>query len=274
MRNPRVCGAASGNAFSRYAQLVSYLAVHFRSDALMKDVAMNVIVPERPIPAEGLPVFYLLHGMGDDYTKWHRNTAIERYAQEHSFVIVMPDGFRGCYTNHHAGPRYFDAIVEDVIGQVERLFPVRRDRGGRVIGGLSMGGYGAMLLALRRPDLFNSAVSHSGALRLGSQKPEDYQGTLGVEEFTRIFGPDPRGSEHDLIALAKAVHASDGPKPHLRLDCGRDDFILHHTRALHAGLDEIGYAHEYAEFEGVHDWAYWDQHVREALVFHEKHLTT
>ncbi len=232
---------------------------------------MHVLLPDSGGP---WPVFYLLHGLSDDFTKWTRNTSIERYAADYPFAIVMPDGFRGCYTNNEQGPRYFDYMVEDVVGFVERSFRVRTDRGGRCVGGLSMGGYGSMLLGLRRPDLFNSVVSHSGAMQLGSMEHGQYKGTLPGDDFIRIFTSDPRGSEHDLMQLAKDVAASDGPRPHLRIDCGVDDFLLDHNRGFHAHLNSIGYAHEYAECPGEHNWAYWDEHVREALAFHAKHLAS
>lgn len=256
---------------------MSLLTLHFFSKTLVKHVSMNVIVPDTAPPSGaggggGWPVFYLLHGLSDDYSKWHRSTSIERYAASYPFLIAMPDGFRGCYTNNEEGPRYFDYLVEDVIGEIERLFNVRTDRGGRCVGGLSMGGYGAALLGLRRPDLFNSVNSHSGALLLGSKRPEEYEGGLDCGEFIRIFGRDPIGSDHDLIALAKKRLAEGAMLPHMRLDCGRDDFIFSHSERIHAEWEAAGLLHEYALFDGEHNWVYWDEHVQEALAFHAHHL--
>lgn len=82
----------------------------------------------------------------------------------------------------------------------------------------------------------------------------------------RVFGPDPRGGPDDLFALAERI--DHRLLPALRIDCGAEDFLLDHTRAFHAHLDELGIPHEYEEFPGGHTWDYWDRHVQEALAFH------
>ena len=146
---------------------------------------------------------YLLHGLSDDSSKWLRRSRVEQHAQQFPFLVAMPDGFRGAYANNEAGPRFFDYMIEDVVGAIERLFDVRGDRGGRCVGGLSMGGYGALRLALGRPDLFNSAVSHSGALLWGNEPADKYEGNLAPGEYARVFGQTPAGSGHDLFVLAK-----------------------------------------------------------------------
>jgi S-formylglutathione hydrolase FrmB len=250
---------------------MSFLQIGFRSDVLQKDVAMNVIVPDGVEPP--WPTLYLLHGLSDDASKWHRMTSVERYAQEHGLLVAMPDGFRGAYTNNQAGPRFFDYVVQDVIGQVERLFRVRTDRQGRCVGGLSMGGYGAMLLGLTRPDLFNSVVSHSGALLWGSRPVEDYSGSLDPHEFKRVFGDDPRGTRHDLLHLLRTRLAEKAALPHLRIDCGVDDFLIEDNRAFHKALDDHKVPHEYEEPPGEHNWPYWDRHIRSALAFHARHFS-
>ena len=252
---------------------MSFAHVNFRSEALGRDLGMNVLVPDRARPP--WPVLYLLHGLSDDETKWQRMTALERHAAGRPFLIAMPDGGRGAYANHvGGGPRYFDYVVDDVIGVVERTFRVRTDRGGRCVQGLSMGGYGAVLLGLRRPELFASVVSHSGALLWGHIRARDYGGGLHDGEYDRVFGTDPAGGEHDLLALAER-RADDDPKdlPAIRLDCGRGDFILDHTTAAHDALDAAGVKHEFELFDGGHDWAYWDARLPASLAFHARHLT-
>src|SRR4051794_22048985 len=115
--------------------------LHWFSRILGKHVGTYVYLPDEP----GAPfaAFYLLHGLGDDYTIWLRHTSIERYAAKHSMMIVMPDGYRGFYTDNAAGPAYAKYIAEELPAMIERTFPARGDRAARGIGGLSMGGYGA-----------------------------------------------------------------------------------------------------------------------------------
>ena len=141
--------------------------VRFRGQSIEKQTGMNVILPDGEGP---FPVLYLLHGLSDDYTIWHRRTSIERYVEAQPLIVVMPDGHRSFYCNdpRPGGLAYEDHIVTDVVDVVERTFPVIADRGARAIAGLSMGGYGAIMLGLRHPDVFSVACSHSGAMRSSS----------------------------------------------------------------------------------------------------------
>lgn len=250
---------------------MAFCELRYFSAALAKQTAANVILPEgehRPPYA----VLYLLHGLSDDHTIWQRRTSIERYVADYPLIVVMPDGGRGFYCDAQSGDAWESAIVRDLVGYIDRIFPTRATRAGRAVGGLSMGGYGAVKLALGHPDLFVSAVSHSGALDVahdsGSRRrtPDDPVAQL----LRRILGEDPAGGPNDCFALAERL--APEKRPALRIDCGVEDFLLPANRALHAHLDAIGYPHEYAEFPGGHEWGYWDQHVQEAIRFHARHL--
>ena len=235
------------------------------SPTLGKQVQMYVILPDS---GKGpFATFYLLHGLSDDYSIWHRRTRIESYVEGKPLIVVMPDGFRGFYTNNNQGPAYFDYLTKDLVDFVDRTFPTKATRNGRCVGGLSMGGYGALRMALGRPDLFASCNSHSGALMRGTMKRQKNQ----PREFTQIFGNDPRGTDHDLIELARRAKKSH-QVPRIRIDCGTDDFLLQENRDYHAALNQLQIAHEYEEFPGAHTWDYWDLHVREAIAFHMKNL--
>ena len=111
-------------------------------------------------------MFYLLHGLSDNHTAWMRRTSIERYVEGLPLIVVMPDGGRGWYADSVTEPAgaFATFIVRDLIGCVDRTFRTAATRAGRVIGGCPMGGYGAMKLALKYPEMFCAAASHSGAL--------------------------------------------------------------------------------------------------------------
>ncbi len=246
---------------------MAFLEMHYFSKALGKQTAANVILPEDEALPRPYPVFYLLHGLSDDYTIWQRRTSIERYVQRLPLIVVMPDGGRGFYTDAYVGEAYETALVQDLIGFVDRVFPTRAERAGRCIGGLSMGGYGAVKLALKFPDLFCSAVSHSGAVAWAHKSHADDGRKV---EFERILGPNYIGGPNDPFALAEKVDRSACPA--LRIDCGTEDFLIEDNRAFHAHLTRLGIPHEYAEFPGSHEWAYWDVHVQEAIRFHARNL--
>ena len=196
---------------------------------------------------------------------------LERYAARHDLLIVMPDGFRGFYTDNAAGPPYAQYIARELIARIERIFPARRTRNARGIGGLSMGGYGALRLALGFPQVFSAAHSHSGAVLHGSRNHPRIGGALDKAEFGRIFGKRPAGSNHDVLALARSA-GSQVKHLRVRIDCGLADDLLNDNRLLHDKLAALRIDHEYDEPDGAHDWDYWDRQIQPALAFHARHL--
>jgi putative tributyrin esterase len=241
--------------------------LHYFSTALKKMTAATLILPEGEDVRGPFPVFYLLHGRLDDHTAWVRRTNIERYAQGLAVIVVMPDGGRGFYTDAQEGFAYETAMLE-LIAYVDQTFHTDVRREARVIGGLSMGGYGALKLALKHPNLFGGANSHSGAL-FAAHLPID-PANPATAEVMRIFGPHPQGGPDDLFALAEQIDRR--VLPALRIDCGMEDGLLDVNRRFHAHLDALGIPHEYEEFPGGHSWDYWDRHVQGALAFHARVL--
>lgn len=238
----------------------------FHSPALGKDCSMTVILPERQEREGPFPVWYLLHGLGDDHTVWCRRTSIERYVAELPLIVVMPDAGRSFYCDAVEGPPYETYIIQDVIGFVDRFFHTMPSRAGRVIGGLSMGAYGAIKLALKFPGMFSSVTAHSGVY---ATHLENEQGRMDPE-WRRIFGPSPRDGMDDPFALAERI--DHNRLPAIRLDCGIQDDLLTDSRALHGHLARLGIPHQYEEFPGGHTWEYWDAHVQDAVLFHRRVL--
>jgi S-formylglutathione hydrolase FrmB len=257
---------------------MAWTSLHWKSDLLGKQTTAQVLLPDVGRPP--FPVFYLLHGLSDDSTIWMRKTRLEAYAADLPLVIVMPDGYRGFYTDHEEGPPYGRHIGEELPAMVERTFRVRAGRKARAIGGLSMGGYGALRVGLEYADRFCSVNSHSGALGWGGESgPAAFRRTAKargwpdafVDEMTRIFGAELRGSRHDPRHLARRAKRA-GRLPRILIDCGTEDFLIEDNRRLHADFTRIGIPHVYREFPGAHNWDYWDEHVREALAFHARNL--
>jgi S-formylglutathione hydrolase FrmB len=243
---------------------------HFNSfPSVGKMTSATVIVPEGKTGP--FPVFYLLHGLSDNHTAWTRRSSIERYVQDLPLIVVMPNGERSFYTDaeNNSKAAFETYIMRDLIGFVDSTFQTIPTRDGRVIGGLSMGGYGAVKLALKHPNMFCAAVSHSGALARANNFTEDDDSDW-AREVRAIFGNNSRGSDNDLFALAEKIDRSKLPA--LRIDCGVDDFLIEHNRSFHTHLSALNIAHEYEEFPGAHTWAYWDTHVQEAIAFFVRQL--
>ena len=247
---------------------MAFATIQYSSRSLQKASAFNIIFPDDPRIGRPWSVFYLLHGLSDDYSIWARRTSIERYVEGLPLAVVMPDGGRGWYTNAVEGPAYEDDLVKDVVGLVDATFPVKAERSGRAIGGLSMGGYGAVKVGLKHHEMFASINSHSGAVAFLQDDLNKIQG-IGPE-VTRIFGKSPKGGKDDPFALVETI--DHGRIPPMRIDCGTEDFLLDQNRGFHAHLDSLRIPHEYQEYPGSHNWAYWDEHVREAIAFHARNL--
>jgi len=240
------------------------------SNALQKMISATVILPEGKTGP--FPVLYLLHGLSDDHTTWVRRTSIERYVEGLPLIVVMPNAERSFYTDSISNPRaaFETMIVRDLVGFVDGTLNTRAERSGRALCGQSMGGYGAAKLALKHPDMFCAASSHSGALLFASRPitargPGSGPDDEWRREFEPVFGADPTGGPEDVLALAARADCS--ALPALRLDCGTEDFLIEDNRAAHARLNELGVPHEYHEHDGAHEWGYWDSHVRESIDF-------
>jgi putative tributyrin esterase len=241
---------------------MSIAQIHFFSESLKKEVGFNAILPDRQTKAGPYPVFYLLHGLSDDYTAWLRWTSIERYVRSLPLIVVMPDGDRRFYCDWVDGPQYEKALVEDLLGFVDRYFQTIPRAKGRAIGGLSMGGYGAVKLGLKYPNRFCSITAHSGVYALFRGKaikdiPPHLRGIAATAQLR---------NENDPFWLAQQLDPKKAPA--IWIDCGLDDGLLEHNRKLDKHLTKLGIAHEYHEFPGAHEWSYWDEHVQEAIAFH------
>lgn len=257
---------------------MAWSTLHWRSDILGKQTTAQVLLPETGTGP--FPVFYLLHGLSDDSSLWLRRSRIEWYVRDLPLIVVMPDGYRSFYTKPVAGPDFAQHIGVELPTFIERNFHARSERAARAIGGLSMGGYGALRIGLGYSDRFCSVNSHSGAVgwgnfdyKLGPAAPPSLagRGPEFLRELNQIFGDDPRGTDHDLGCQARRALAA-GDLPELLIDCGTEDFLIEDNRTFHAELESSKVPHVYREFPGAHTWDYWDTHVQDALAFHARNL--
>lgn len=246
---------------------MAFATINYYSHSLDRASAFNVIFPDSPDAKRPWGVYYLLHGLSDDHTTWTRRSCIERHVLGYRLMVVMPNGGRSWYTNTADGDPYEDDLMTQVIGLVEKNFPVRAERSGRAIGGVSMGGFGAVKLALKHPDVFASADSQSGVLGFLREPAES---RLLAREFTRIFGDSPTDGPEDPYRLAADLRPRK--RPALRIVSGEEDPFVLQNRAFHEHLKALDFEHEYEEHPGTHNWHFWDQHVRSAIDFHRRNL--
>jgi len=244
----------------------------FRSAALGQDRQYVVLLPAGYAAAapRRYPVLYLLHGKSGDHTDWSTRAPLREAVGQTPLIVVMPDGDDGWYMDWADGVhRYEGQIVRDLIPHVDATYRTIAAREGRAVAGLSMGGYGALRLALAHPDLFVSAASQSGAVRFTREEwREDEQifGSGGGANRLRIA--------NDLMELAFALRRAQ-PQwagPALYIDCGTEDFLYDSNTRLRAFLREIDVPYEYHEWPGAHSWEYWSAHLPDQLRFSLAHL--
>ncbi len=237
----------------------------FTSEVLGIMASMNVIVPQIPNRKEKkFPVLYLLHGLSDDHTAWLRRTSIERYAELRELAVVMPAVNRSFYTDMKYGYRYGTFMSEELPSIVQSLFPISEKREDNFVAGLSMGGYGAMKLALGNPEKYAAAASLSGAVDLAGRylSEEDI-----LPDFDFIFESREKikGSKDDLFYLAEQVAASEGLKPKIYQCCGTEDFLYEDNVRFRDFMKKLPFDYLYEEEHGVHEWSYWDKKIQNVL---------
>ena len=239
-----------------------------QSAALGRTMRYRVLVPDGyGLSLRRYPVLVLLHGLTGDYRDWSTRSNVAEHSRDIPLVIVMPDGENSWYTNSagDAAAKFEDYILNDLIQDVEKKYDVIRSSYGRAIAGLSMGGFGAIKLSLKRPRRFVVAASFSGALPVA--RDAEFGSSLGKEyqRLQQIFGP--AGSEtrkaNDLYALAAAMPSAQAP--YIYVDCGTDDGLLASNREFVDVLKKAGLAYEYHEYPGAHTWNYWDARINEVL---------
>jgi len=252
---------------------MALLHVNFFSNVLGMCMQMDVILPQKSRgeigianidkPLDTYPVLYLFHGFSDDHTIWQRRTSIERYAAERGIAVVMPTTHRSWYTDMANGcGNYFQFIANEVPAVCHDLFPkISQKREDNFVAGLSMGGYGALKIALRHPERFAAAASLSGALNVA-----DINRILRLPNlWDAVFGKEIEGSDNDVYYLAEKVAESGKPKPKIYMWCGLQDGLISDNRKMKETLIKHGYDLDYFESDGDHSWKYWDEQIEKVI---------
>lgn len=249
----------------------------FYSEVLGLNTSMTVILPQQTTTQIGLsnvkrgdlhPTLFLLHGLSDDDSIWLRRTSIERYVAKLGIAVVMPQVHRSFYTVMASGGNYWTFISEELPALARSFFPLSAKREDNFVAGLSMGGYGAIKLGLRKPEVFAAAASLSGALDMAHHFLNWEDASKKSEEYELIFGKkDIAGTPDDLLWLLQEVDGSKGPKPLLYQCCGTEDFLYEDNQAFREACSKTSLPFTYEEGPGEHEWGYWDTKIRDVLAW-------
>ncbi|MCI5623319.1 alpha/beta hydrolase [Anaerostipes sp.] len=242
---------------------------NFYSYTLGKDTGAYVILPEhRDIKnmKQKLKTLFLFHGLNDDYTKWIRRTLVEQYVKPDDWAVIMPDAEKGYYTNAVHGNQYGDFFGEELPQIMRTVFPLLSERReDNFIAGLSMGGFGSFRCALSYPEQYCAAASFSGALNIRRERKDYPKYAKLYEEIFGSFDKDNIKRENDLFYLAEKLKKEGKQIPRLYITCGKQDDMYPQSQEFIQYMDKIDVPYTYEEWEGIHDWKFWDESLRRAL---------
>lgn len=282
--------------------------VEFSAPSVGRTMKYNVLLPrDYEKSTARYPVVYLLHGLTQNYTAWGLQNSAPFYAGLYDdLIVVMLDAGNSWYVNwavSEGGQRnnWADYIVKDAVGHVDATYRTIARREGRAVAGLSMGGFGSLMLGLRHPELFVSIGSTSGALEHARQAgnrlrgmapppmppqrpqtPEEQAAAaarrrepnplIGIPGFSSQEERSPRGMEfakpEDADAFDPFVLIKQIPKdrlPHIYVDCGTEDRLIAGAREFVQILMERDVPFDYMQMAGAHNADYWTRSIGHIL---------
>jgi putative tributyrin esterase len=243
--------------------------VSFYSPSLERRITYRVILPVVVPNVQKIPVVYLLHGGGSDFREWSNDSDVARFAEK-GLILVMPGGESSYYTNSVDRPKdkFEDYVVKDLIADVEERFPVDPSR--RAIVGVSMGGFGAIKLALKYPALYEFVGALSPAVDVPS-RPFSIKRISQYRHDASIFGAwgSSTRRDNDPFVLARLVDPSK--TPFMFITCGEQEGLMPSNRQFAALLAERHFRFDFSPGPGGHNWNQWNgrlPHVFASLLSH------
>lgn len=234
--------------------------------------------PDYETSQRSYPVLYLLHGGGDDQTGWVQFGEVLHIADKSikegnatPMVIVMPDAqtTRLGFFNHIDGTwNYEDYFFNELMPYVERTYRIKSERRYRAVAGLSMGGEGAFIYALHRPDLFSSSCPLSASVEFETyeQRERDLKAMAGKRKLTDDYIKAAIESL-DVHSIIKNRTKEELDSVRWYIDCGDDDFLFEGNSLVHIALRKKDVKHEFRIRDGGHTWTYWRESLPEVLKF-------
>jgi S-formylglutathione hydrolase FrmB len=246
----------------------------------MRTVDIRAIIPTDKMvfgqkkdeePGKKYKTLYLLHGVFGSCSDWINGTRIESWAQDKNLAVIMPSGENKFYVdNPYSGDNFGQFIGEDLVSFTRKTFPLSDKREDTFIGGLSMGGYGALRNGLKYNDTFGCIVALSSALILENAIKSSYDdpSPIGNRHYMEsVFGDIDKleGSDKDYYALIKGLVKDKKDIPEIYMACGTEDMLYVPNVKYHEFLEQNKVKHEFVTGPGVHDWIFWDTYIKKAL---------
>ncbi|MFD1175154.1 alpha/beta hydrolase [Paenibacillus puldeungensis] len=247
---------------------------------MKREISLSALIPLDTLPIPGEPVveevrplkaLYLLHGYSGSHTDWIHFSRIRELSDKYKIAVFMPSGENNFYLDDEdKGQLYGEFLGKELVDFTRSMFPLSTNREDTIIGGLSMGGYGAIRNGLKYAGQFGRIIALSSALityNIAGLAP-GYQDLIAdYNYYKRVFGDLDRllGSDRDPEALAKQLKETGSSFPSIYMACGTDDFLLDVNQKFHDYLIQEDIPHFYKESAGTHDWNFWNEYIGPAI---------
>ncbi|HEY1023923.1 MAG TPA: alpha/beta hydrolase family protein [Sphingobacteriaceae bacterium] len=237
------------------------------SPAMNKKIRAVVITPDSYTRAKEFPVVYLLHGYSGNYASWINGAQnIATAADQHNVIVVLPDGgFSSWYFDSTRDPqmKYETYVATELVNWIDRNYKTIRKPSGRAITGLSMGGHGALYLAIRHQHVFGAAGSMSGGVDI-----RPFPQRWDISKRLGTYAEEPENWEKNTVI--NMLHLLTPGALALIIDCGTGDFFYTVNKNLHEKMVERNIPHDFISRPGVHDMKYWKNAVDYQLLYFAK----
>lgn len=244
--------------------------INVYSAAMKKEIPCVVIVPDLYGKLDAsYPVVYLLHGYSGNYLNWITNVPeLKNAVDEFHLIIVCPDGgFSSWYLDSpiDSTMRYETFMTKELVPEIDARYHTIPDRWHRGICGLSMGGHGALYLAIRHPGEFGATVSISGGVDL-----VPFPNNWDIKK--RLGDIKTHHKNWEANSVINLVDSLKNNELQIAIDDGVNDIFIKENRALHEKLLRLKINHVYIERPGGHTWAYWKNAIDYELLFFRKYF--
>ena len=247
----------------------------FPSETLKSSANIQFFIPDK---GEGtFRVVYLLHGLHGGSGTWLDNTQLPLYAKNYNAVFVMPEASRSFYANQKYGRKFYDFVSEELPRICQSIFNISEKREDTAVMGCSMGGYGALRLALSMPLKFGFCGAIAPACLYFKPLLESLRKDPGpwlkngaeaeqiLTDLYAIHGEELEyRSEYDVVELARNF-PSGTPMPKIYAACGTEDDLLKDNQMFNDEMKNSAFEFKYEEWTGGHEWYFFNEALKKAL---------
>jgi len=258
---------------------MALMQITFTSQSLMRTVPIQVILPVDKLQMPGMPIsedkpfktLYLLHGLFGNCTDWLTATRIQRWAEQKNLAVVMPSGDNSFYldqpTPHNL---YGEYVGQELVAITRKMFPLSHDREDTFIGGLSMGGFGAIRNGLKYHETFGYIAALSSAIHMFENignRPNRTTGFPNQAYEESCFGKLEEAvlTDKNPKVIVQSLKDANVPFPKIYMACGTEDMLISASRTYRDFFQENGLDVTYHEEPGQHDWDFWDKTIQKVL---------